>query len=335
MFVAGLALLGGASLLGSAQRSMTSATARGQDAKRQAKAEARQAKTAEAKALREQKAAARKGGGAPAAAPAMPTPGPARPIEHAHGAAAPAHYGATVDHDPATYGPSRPAPPAAPVSHVSHVSDMSHIAMTGRHPGAPASSSPDHQSASGDRRYDASEPPPLMPAPTRATATRNGTRINTPSPSPRPATSVRTSPCRRAAREHRTSMSRRIRPCRFRCRGAAAISLLPLRSRPARSPMGPRCPASITPSTQRRARTRRARPVQTLTVDAQDGSDRSLGLPLSVPNLATRSTPRPAPNEWLGGFSMSPTDHAKIARPAPAPPRWIEGVGYVYDYTPD
>lgn len=48
----------------------------------------------------------------------------------------------------------------------------------------------------------------------------------------------------------------------------------------------------------------------------------------------TRTTPRPAPNEWLGGFSMNPGDHPRVADPAPAPPRWIEGVGYVYDYAP-
>jgi hypothetical protein len=43
---------------------------------------------------------------------------------------------------------------------------------------------------------------------------------------------------------------------------------------------------------------------------------------------------RPQPNEWLGGFSMQPEDHDRIADPAPPPPRWIEGVGYVYEYAP-
>jgi hypothetical protein len=43
---------------------------------------------------------------------------------------------------------------------------------------------------------------------------------------------------------------------------------------------------------------------------------------------------RHQPNEWLGGFSMAPEDHDRLADPAPPPPRWIEGVGYVYEYPP-
>ncbi|MEZ5233271.1 MAG: hypothetical protein R2749_11255 [Acidimicrobiales bacterium] len=54
----------------------------------------------------------------------------------------------------------------------------------------------------------------------------------------------------------------------------------------------------------------------------------------AAPQPAERGGERPTPNEWLGGFSMNPKDHPRVADPAPAPPRWIEGVGYVYDYAP-
>ena len=40
------------------------------------------------------------------------------------------------------------------------------------------------------------------------------------------------------------------------------------------------------------------------------------------------------PGGWLGGFTLDPAMHPRIADPAPAPPRWVEGVGYVFDYPP-
>ena len=40
------------------------------------------------------------------------------------------------------------------------------------------------------------------------------------------------------------------------------------------------------------------------------------------------------PGGWLGGFSLDPAAHPRLADPAPAPPRWVEGVGYVFDYPP-
>jgi len=57
------------------------------------------------------------------------------------------------------------------------------------------------------------------------------------------------------------------------------------------------------------------------------------GIPL--PDAAFTPDPsRHAPNEWLGGFSMDPRDHDRLAAPAPAAPRWVEGVGYVYAEPP-
>jgi hypothetical protein len=57
------------------------------------------------------------------------------------------------------------------------------------------------------------------------------------------------------------------------------------------------------------------------------------GIPLPDPAFASDQS-RHAPNEWLGGFSMDPRDHDRLASPAPAAPRWVEGVGYVYAEPP-
>ena len=40
------------------------------------------------------------------------------------------------------------------------------------------------------------------------------------------------------------------------------------------------------------------------------------------------------PGNWLGGFTLDPGQHPRVADPAPPPPRWVEGVGYVFEYPP-
>jgi hypothetical protein len=310
MFLAGLATLALATVVGTVERSLAAAAHNGRSTDRpdrSSRLQARRQRTADAASARH----ARTGTQAPPAASVAST--------GADRAAAPtgpgprtANAANVVTAAPVAYGyPRAKSPAQVPLPGVGGAGHLGSVPMAGPHPGAPAAPPLAPGAARiGSRnptRPAASSAPPVMPAPP--------VPVPTPEPAGRPAGPL-------AEASAVTMPSAAVVP------GATPGIAIPLPRRdpqdrrdPARSPDGPVPLADGA----------------VLAQTAPDGGPAGSGPPHGGDGgdggSGNRSA-RPAPNDWLGGFSMSPQEHARIADPAPPPPRWIEGVGYVYDYAP-
>ena len=296
MFGAGLALLGLATAVGSMQRSRAQSGAQ-QLAKRQARTEARLAKADAARAAREAKART-KAAPSPAASPA--------PVA-SRGSVAPAE---SYD-DPGTYQPPAPVRPDSGAGRT--------VAMPGPHPGAPASTM--GNGVSSPAGFGPLAPaPPQMPSP----PVRTGDGPMPVSPSPAHGytdAGERNAAMPLAVAAGTAASSAGVEPTTATM---PTISIpLPRRERsPQVAAPEPTAPVAESP--------REALPERAPAGDAPQDGSRAMGatmptalaggVPLTVEERATRSTPRPAPNEWLGGFSMNPKDtSASPTRPRPRP----------------